>query len=307
MADRLAQIGIQEGQILEGGHEVEAEAEAPSQWRLRWRILARDKAALAGLVILLVFALGAILAPLVSPYDPNAQTSSVRFGTPTLRHLLGTDEAGRDILSRLIWGGRVSLFTGVVPTAVAAVLSLGLGLVAGYFGGLVDQVTMRILDVFFAFPIVLLAILFAGVLGPGVRNEAIVIIVILIPYMTRVVRTAAMSSTEQEYVEAARAAGAPNGKIVLHEVLPNVLSPLLVYSAVLCGLMILVAAGLSFFGLGPPPPASDWGQMVNTGRTVLFQAPHVSLIPSICIVIVALAFNFLGDGLRDVLDPHYSR
>ena len=305
MHDQLAQIGIKEPDVAIS-HE-EPEPGRASRMASRWRVLARDRAALAGLTLLVLIALAAILAPLVSPYDPNAQTSAVRFASPGAGHLLGADEAGRDILSRLIWGGRVSLFTGVAPTLAAAVISLVLGLIAGYFGGVIDQITMRTLDIFFAFPIVLLAILFAGVLGAGLRNEVIVITIILIPYMTRVVRTAAMSSREQEYVEAARAAGAAGWQIVMHEVLPNVVSPLLVYSAVLCGLMILVAAGLSFFGLGPPPPSADWGQMVNTGKSVLFEAPLVAMIPSLLIVAVALAFNFLGDGLRDLLDPHTLR
>ena len=218
-------------------------------------------------------------------------------------HLLGTDEVGRDILSRLIYGGRLSLFVSVTPTAIAALIALGLGLGAGYAGGKSDQVIMRGLDVFFAFPVVLLAILIAGVLGPGPRNQIIAIVFILVPYMARVVRTQVVSLRNQDFVEAARATGAGPGEIIGHELLPNVIGPLIVYATVLVGFMILVAAGLSFFGLGASPPTADWGYMVNTGKGTITTSPHVVLMPSIVIVLVALGFNFVGDGLRNILDP----
>lgn len=270
-----------------------------------WRRFASDRLAVLGLAIIAVVTFAAIFAPWVAPFDPNYQYEGLRRATPGVEgHLLGTDEVGRDILSRLIYGGRLSLFVSVTPTVAAALIALILGLAAGYAGGKIDQVIMRVLDVFFAFPVVLLAILIAGVLGPGPRNQIIAIIFILVPYMARVVRTQVVTLRHQEFVEAARATGAGPGEIVGHELLPNVLGPLIAYATVLVGFMILVAAGLSFFGLGASPPTSDWGYMVNTGKGTITTTPHVVLMPSIMIVIVALAFNFVGDGLRHVLDPH---
>ncbi|MCC7022650.1 MAG: ABC transporter permease [Thermomicrobiales bacterium] len=269
-----------------------------------WRRFAGDRLALIGLAIILVVTLAAIFAPLVAPDDPNFQYEGLRRAAPGVEgHLLGTDEVGRDILSRLIYGGRLSLFVSVTPTVIAAVIALLLGLVAGYAGGKTEQVIMRALDVFFAFPVVLLAILIAGVLGPGPRNQIIAIVFILVPYMARVVGTQVSSLRRQDFVEAARATGAGPVEIIGHELLPNVIGPLIVYATVLVGFMILVAAGLSFFGLGASPPASDWGYMVNTGKGTLSTSPHVVLMPSIMIVLVALAFTFVGDGLRNVLDP----
>ncbi len=270
-----------------------------------WHRFAADWMAVVGLAIVTVVVLAAVFAPWVAPFDPDYQYEGLRRAGPGVEgHLLGTDEVGRDILSRLIFGGRLSLFVSVTPTVIAALIALGLGLAAGYAGGKIDQVIMRALDIFFAFPVVLLAILIAGVLGPGPRNQIIAIIFILVPYMARVVRTQVASLRNQDFVEAARATGAGPGEIIGHELLPNVIGPLIVYATILVGFMILVAAGLSFFGLGASPPASDWGYMVNSGKGSISTASHVVLMPSIMIVLVALAFNFVGDGLRTLLDPH---
>jgi len=283
----------------------EPAARAESRLGDAWRRYASDRLAVAGLVIILVVALAAVFAPWVAPYDPNYQWEGLRRAAPGVDgHLLGTDEVGRDILSRLIYGGRLSLFVSVTPTVIAAAIALGLGLIAGYAGGRTDQVIMRVLDVFFAFPVVLLAILIAGVLGPGPRNQIIAIVFILVPYMARVVRTQVATLRNQEFVEAARATGAGPWEIVTYELLPNVIGPLIVYATVLVGFMILVAAGLSFFGLGASPPTADWGYMVNTGKGTITTTPHVVIMPSVMIVLAALAFNFAGDGLRNVLDPH---
>jgi ABC-type dipeptide/oligopeptide/nickel transport system permease subunit len=280
---------------------------AASHLGAAWRRFATDRLAVTGLVIVAVVTLAAIFAPWVAPFDPNYQYEGLRRAAPGVEgHLLGTDEVGRDILSRLIYGGRLSLFVSVTPTVIAALIALGLGLAAGYVAGKTDQLIMRVLDVFFAFPVVLLAILIAGVLGPGPRNQIIAIIFILVPYMARVVRTQVVSLRTQDFVEAARATGAGPREIVWHELLPNVIGPLIVYATVLVGFMILVAAGLSFFGLGASPPTSDWGYMVNSGKGSITTSPHVVIMPSIVIVLVALAFNFLGDGLRNVLDPQGS-
>jgi ABC-type dipeptide/oligopeptide/nickel transport system permease subunit len=273
-----------------------------------WRRYASDRLAVVGLAILLVVVFAAIFAPWVAPYDPNFQYEGLRRMGPGVEgHLLGTDEVGRDILSRLIYGGRLSLYVSLTPTIVAAVIALILGLAAGYAGGKIDQIIMRVLDIFFAFPVVLLAILIAGVLGAGPRNQIIAIIFILVPYMARVVRSQVVTLRHQDFIEAAKSTGAGPREIIVHELLPNVIGPLIVYATILVGFMILVAAGLSFFGLGASPPASDWGYMVNSGKGSISTAPHVVLMPSIVIVLVALAFNFVGDGLRAVLDPHGRR
>lgn len=284
--------------------EASAEPGRPSRLLEGWDRFASDRLAVVGLAILLIVLLAAIFAPWVAPFDPNYQYEGLRRAAPGIEgHLLGTDELGRDILSRLIWGGRLSLLVSVTPTVIAAVIALVLGLVAGFFGGRPEQIIMRTLDVLFAFPVVLLAILIAGVLGPGPRNQIIAITFILVPYMARVVAGQVNTLKRQDFIEAARATGADAREIILHELLPNVIGPLIVYATVLVGFMILVAAGLSFFGLGASPPASDWGYMVNSGKGSITTAPHVVIMPSVMIVIVALAFTFIGDGLRNVLDP----
>ena len=268
------------------------------------RAFMRDRQALAGLVIVAVAGGAAVAAPLISPWDPLKSVEVDRLSPPgTPGHLLGTDEQGRDILSRLIWGGRISLLVGIVPTVAAGLVALLLGLVAGYREGLLDHLIMRVLDVFFAFPLVLLAIAIVGVIGPGVGNQMFALAVVLVPYSTRVVRTATLSVKPLEFVEAVRALGAGSGRVLWRHLVPNVLPPLLVYTSTLVGLMIVASSGLSFLGLGVQPPTPDWGVMVGSGRLVIYRAAHVATIPGVIIVIVALGFNFIGDGLREALDP----
>ena len=281
---------------------------APTAFGHFARVFFRDRQAVLGLAIIAIAGGAALAAPLISPWDPLASAGVDRLapiGTPG--HLLGTDEQGRDILSRLIWGGRASLLVGIVPTVAAGIVALGLGLLAGYAGGITDHLIMRALDVFFAFPLVLLAIAIVGVIGPGMQNQMFALAVVLVPYSTRVVRTATLSVTPLEFVEAARALGASRGRLVGRHLLPNVLPPLLVYTSTLVGMMIVASAGLSFLGLGVQPPTPDWGVMVGNGRLVLYRAAHVATIPGIVIVVAALAFNFVGDGLREALDPRARR
>lgn len=280
------------------------EARSHSRLYLACAAFAEDRAALASLIFLAVVALLAVFAPYVSPHDPFEAVNSLRNAPPgSGDFLLGADSNGRDILTRLIYGGRISLVVGFAPTFLAMAISLVLGLAAGYFGGWVDQVIMRVLDVLFAFPLVLLAIAIAGVLKPGVDTEIVAIMVVLVPYISRIVRTSTISVTAQPYIEAARAGGAGQWAIVLRYVLPNMVSPVIVYTTTLVGLMIVVGSGLSFLGLGAQPPAADWGAMVSEGRVVLRKAPHVTVFPGLLIVAVSLAFNYIGDGLRDALDP----
>ena len=268
------------------------------------RAFIRDRQALAGLVIVAIAGGAAAAAPLISPWDPLKSVEVDRLSPPgTPGYLLGTDEQGRDILSRLIWGGRISLLVGIVPTVTAGLVALFLGLVAGYREGMLDHLIMRVLDVFFAFPLVLLAIAIVGVIGPGVGNQMFALAVVLVPYSTRVVRTATLSVKPLEFIEAVRALGAGNGRVLWRHLVPNVLPPLLVYTSTLVGLMIVASSGLSFLGLGVQPPTPDWGVMVGSGRLVIYRAAHVATIPGVIIVVVALGFNFIGDGLREALDP----
>ena len=268
------------------------------------RAFIRDRQALAGLVIVAIAGGAAAAAPLISAWDPLKSVEVDRLSPPgTPGYLLGTDEQGRDILSRLIWGGRISLLVGIVPTVAAGIVALLLGLVAGYREGMLDHLIMRVLDVFFAFPLVLLAIAIVGVIGPGVGNQMFALAVVLAPYSTRVVRTATLSVKHLEFIEAVRALGAGNGRVLWRHLVPNVLPPLLVYTSTLVGLMIVASSGLSFLGLGVQPPTPDWGVMVGSGRLVIYRAAHVATIPGVIIVVVALGFNFIGDGLREALDP----
>ena len=272
-------------------------------WRA-WTTFAEDRAALIALAFLILVLFLAIFAAQVSPHDPFESVRLMRNKPPLSEgFLLGSDSNGRDILTRLFYGGRISLLVGFLPTFLAMLVSLVLGLAAGYLGRWVDQVIMRVLDAFFAVPLVLLAIAIAGVLKPGVGTEIIAITIVLIPYITRIVRSSTLTVTAQPYIEAAKAGGASEWAIVTRHVLPNMISPVIVYTTTLVGLMIVVGSGLSFLGLGAQAPAADWGTMVSDGRVVLRKAPHATFFPGLVIILVALAFNYIGDGLRDALDP----
>lgn len=275
-----------------------------------WRLAAfrRDRSATLAALLLLALAAGAILAPWIAFHGPDEADNAMRYA-PLLSpgHLLGTDQQGRDMLARLLWGGRISLLVGVAPTLIATAIGLALGMLAGYARGVTDQIIMRSLDVLFAFPMVLLAIAVAGTLRPGVSTEMIAITIVLIPYIGRLARTATLSVIALPFIEAARAAGGAPVSIVLRYILPNVFGPILVYATTLMGLMIVVGSGLSFLGLGVQPPTADWGAMVADGRVVLRRAPHVTVLPGMMILLVSLLFNFFGDGLRDALDPRRRR
>ncbi len=252
--------------------------------------------------ILLVVLL-CLLAPYISPYDPFEAVAKRNSPPLTGGVFLGADADGRDVLTRLLWGGRVSLITGAVPTILATTVSLMIGIAAGYIGGWFDQLLMRGLDIFFAFPLVLVAIVVAGILTPGLFTVMIAIFIALIPYIARLVRTTTLTVKTQPYIEAARAGGARESVIILRYILPNTVAPVIVYATTLIGMMMVLGSALSFLGLGVQPPTADWGLMISEGRTVLRRAPHVTIFPGIMIVLVALAFGFVGDGLRDAMDP----
>lgn len=272
--------------------------------RRLWRILGTHKSIAAGAAIVAVVALVALLAPVLSPYDPNEVHPLDRLkGIGTPGYLLGADQQGRDMVSRLMWGARSSLAIAVLPLAISGVVGLVLGAVAGYMGRLPEILIMRSMDVVFGLPPILLAIAVAATLGPGLVNLVISMTIVLIPPMTRVTFQVVATIKEQAFVEAARAAGASTRQIIFDQILPNSLAPTIAYATSLAGAMVVFGAGISFIGLGIQPPDADWGRMINDGREVLDLHPHISTLPGLAIFVLAAGFNFLGDGLRDLLDP----
>jgi peptide/nickel transport system permease protein len=268
-----------------------------------WRRFRRNRLALAGLLVVALLACAAIFAPALAPADPARQSLEDKRMPPGPKYLLGADEFGRDIASRLIYGSRIALMVGLVSVLIALVLGTVLGTVAGYAGGAVDEVLMRALDVLLAFPYLLLAIAIVSAMGPGLQNTILAVGIWAAPGFARVIRGSVLAIKEQEYVQAARAVGAGTGRIVVRHVLPNCISILIVYSALYMASAILLEAALSFLGLGVQPPTPSWGLMVSTGRDFITLAPHIATLPGLAIAVTVLGFNLLGDGLRDALDP----
>ena len=268
-----------------------------------WRGIRNDPYGMAGALIILVLVICALFAPYIAPYDPQYADPRLRLRGPgTEGHILGLDQQGRDILSRLIYGTRYSLIAGVTPVVLGGLISIPLGTIAAYYER-VGYFIMRSMDVLFAFPMVLLAITLSFFMGPGLGNLIIALVVVLIPYNTRVVYVQALAQKEQGYIEAARADATSDFKILFVEMLPHVVSASVVYSMTIVGTIVVTAAGLSFLGLGVQPPTPEWGIMTSDGRTVLHIAPHVSTLPGVAIFLMVTGFNLLGDSLRDALDP----
>ncbi len=268
-----------------------------------WRRLTKRKSAVLGLVIIVLFVLVAILAPLIAPYDPAQQGWTSIRKPPSLQHWFGTDESGRDVFSRVVFGARASLMAGVVSVSIALALGVPIGLLAGYGGRWIDAVIGRITDAMLACPFLILAIALAAFLGPSLQNAMIAIGLTTTPIFVRLTRGQVMAVKVEDYVEAARAVGNPPVRIALKHILPNILPTLIVQATISIATAIIAEASLSFLGLGQQPPAPSWGSMLNTAQRFLTNAVWMAIWPGLAIFLAVLSFNLLGDGLRDALDP----
>ena len=268
-----------------------------------WARFCRNRLAVVGLALIVVLAVSAALAPWLAPYDPARQSLIEKRAKPGGKYWLGADEFGRDILSRVIYGSRVALLVGVLSVIIALTGGLTLGTVSGFAGGWLDAVMMRGIEILLAFPYLLLALAIVAAMGTGALNTTIAVGVWGIPTVTRMVRGSVLALRETEYAGAARALGAATPALLRRHILPNVIPGLVVYATLFMANAILLEAALSFLGLGVQPPTASWGLMVSTGRDVLLVAPHVATVPGVAIMVAVLAFNLVGDGLRDALDP----
>lgn len=268
-----------------------------------WRRLKRNRAATVGGMIVVLFVMIALLAPLISPYPPNEGDLAKRLKPPTREHLLGTDALGRDLLSRVIYGARISLQIQVVAVMIALVIGTILGMVGGYYGGKFDHLIMRLMDILLAFPGIFLAISIIAVLGTGLTNLMLAAGIYSVPQFARIVRGSVLTLKEKEFIEAARAVGENDFNILFRYLLPNSIAPIIIQTTLRMATVLLTASGLSFLGLGVQPPTAEWGAMLSNARAYLITAPHVATVPGLAIMLVVMGFNLFGDGLRDSLDP----
>ena len=269
--------------------------------------LLKNFAFTAGLALTVLIVLAALAAPLLAPYDPNVQDTSRRLEAPSNQHVLGLDDLGRDVLSRVVWGARVSLRVGFSVVLLASFIGVTLGAISGYFGGMVDVLVMRLCDILLAFPGILLAIALVAVLGPSLNNVILALAVIGWVGYARLVRGQVLKVREMEYVTAAKALGAKSPRVILRHVLPNVINPVIVMATLGLAGAILSEAALSFLGLGVQPPTPSWGAMLTAGRRYLGLANHLAIFPGAAIMLAVMGLNFLGDGLIDALDPKYRK
>jgi peptide/nickel transport system permease protein len=270
---------------------------------LSWRRLWGHSSFVVGAVIVTAIIAAAIFAPFFAPSSPIEQSFRDQLLQPSRAHFFGTDEFGRDIFSRVVYGARIALVVGVVADGISALLGIVLGVVSGYFGQRVDAVLMRTVDVLLAFPYLLLAMIVVAILGPSLINAMIAIGIVYTPQFARIVRGVVLQIKEEDFVEAARAVGAGPLQILGRHILPNILSPIIVMATLTVGFMIVETAGLSFLGLGASPPTPEWGSMLATGRSFMLTAPWIATFPGVAILVTVIGFNLIGDGLRDLLDP----
>ncbi len=280
---------------------------ANTLWRDAGKRLLRHRPAMFGAAVLTLVAVMALFSDAITPYDPNGMDFSDRFANPSAEHWMGTDDFGRDIFSRIIVGARVSLQVGIVAVSVATLFGTALGLAAGYGNRITDEIIMRAMDVLYAIPALLLAIAIVAALGKGIGNAMIAIGLVYIPIFARIARAAVLGIRNEEFILAARALGAGNARILALHVLPNVLSPIIVEITLSLAFAILAEAALSFFGLGTQPPDPSWGRMLSEGRDFFRQSGWMGVFPGLAILFTVMGFNFLGDGLRDALDPKLRR
>ena len=274
-----------------------------SQFQEVARRFMKNKRAVVGLIMLLLLFFAAVFAPLIAPYDPVKPDLLHRLKGPSWEHIMGTDELGRDIFSRSLYGARISMTVGLIAVSISCVAGCILGAIAGYYGGVLDNVIMRGADILMAIPSILLNISIVAALGSGLQNVMIAIGISSIPGYCRIMRASILSLRNQEFVEAARAAGAGSISIIYHHILPNCLAPLIVQATLRIGAAILSCASMSFIGLGIVPPTPEWGAMLSSGREFLRDAPHLTTFPGVAIMFAVFAMNLMGDGLRDALDP----
>lgn len=290
-----------------------APTKPPGQFAAFWRAFRQNRGAVIGLVIVTLIVLSAILAPLIAPYDPAEQFRGFAKLPPAFmeggdaRFLLGTDAVGRDMLTRLLYGARVSLFIGLAVMLVSTLVGVALGLAAAAFGGIVDVIIIRVMDLIVAIPSLVLAILVIAVIGPNLTNTIVAVTIVYLPRYVRLVRASALAELSKDYVTAARVAGASKLRIMLTGVLPNCMAPLIVQGALGVSDAILEAAGLGFLGLGAQPPLAEWGAMLADSREFILAAPWIVTLPGLAILITVLNINLMGDGLRDALDPRLRR
>lgn len=278
-------------------------AVSASRWHDFLRRFRRSKGALIGLSLFLLIALVAVLAPVIAPYDPIQIDPAHYLYSPGIPYLFGTDQYGRDIFSRIVFGARISLVIGLISVSIASTLGVTAGLISGYYGGWVDSLIMRVIDVMLAFPGILLALAIVSMLGPSLVNLMIAVGISSIPTYARLTRGSVLSARTELYVDAARVVGVPDRIILVRHILPNVIAPVIVAATLGIGAAILWAAALSFLGLGSQPPTPEWGRMLSEGRQYLREQWWISTFPGLAIMLTVLAMNMLGDGLRDALDP----
>ena len=274
----------------------------PMIWEV-WHRLKKNKAAIVSLFVIIFIILVAIFAGFIAPYPYDKQDYSASFAPPSAEHLLGTDRLGRDLLSRIIYGTRQSLMLGVFAVAIATVFGLAIGSIAGYFGGWTDTLIMRFLDIYQSIPMFLLCVTLAAVMGPSLKNAVLAIGISMVPGPARLMRASILTVRDREYIEAVKAINVSNFRIIMKHIIPNSIAPVIVSITMSIGTSILSGAGLSFIGLGAQPPIPEWGYLVSEARNILRDHGTLALYPGICIMITVLAFNLLGDGLRDALDP----
>lgn len=290
-------------ELARTNEQVQIKEKEASLWLDAWRSFKKNKLALIGTFIVIFFVLLAIFAPLIAPTGINERDLVNRLKPPSGENWFGTDDFGRDILSRIIYGARISLVVGLFSVLASAVIGSFLGIVAGYYGRIVDTVICRIFDIMLAFPSILLAIAIVAILGPSLRNALIAIAIINIPNFGRLIRSRVLSVKEEEYITAAKAIGMKDTRILFHHILPNSMAPIIVQGTLAIATAIIEAAALGFLGLGAQPPDPEWGKMLSDSKQYLVQAPWTMIFPGIAIMLTVLGFNLMGDGLRDALDP----